>query len=380
MNYGKFLLVITTVILVGCSSNNDIVVGGLFPLTGNAATYGQSSKQGMQLAIDEFNQQGGIEIDGQLRKIRPIYEDTEGSPEKAANACQKLISQNGVSAIIGAVMSKNSLAIAPICQDAKVLMISPASTNIKVTEEGDYIFRACFIDPFQGTVMANYAYNIAGTKKAAVIFDNGNDYNKGLAEVFRRKFERLGGQVVAYEAFTDEASTVDFKAQLTNIKAQSPGFLYSPNYYLADALIMKQAHEIGLDIPTGGADGWDSPQLVEIGGEHVEGCVFTNHFSKDDTNSVVRNFVKKYREQYDTDPDALASLAYDAASILLKAMAQAGSLDGEKLKESTKTISVQGVSGAIRFDEKRNPIKSAVILKISQGKQEYVATINPGSN
>ncbi len=361
--------------LGGCAQKDEIVIGGLFPLSGNAATFGQSSKQGMQLAVDEFNNKGGIAIGGSKMPVRAVYEDTEGSPERSANAAQKLISQNGVAAIVGAVMSKNSLAIAPICQSSQVPMITPASTNVKVNEAGDYIYRACFIDPFQGAVMAKYAYENLEAREAAVIFDNGNDYNKGLAEVFREEFEKMSGEIVAYEAFTDEANTVDFKAQLTNIKAAQPDFLYSPNYYAADAIIMKQAHEIGLDVHTGGADGWDSPQLVEIGGEHVEGCVFSNHFSKDDTSDVVQSFVFKYTDRFGAPPDALASLAYDAANILLKAVEDAGSLEGEDVKNAMAIVSVEGVSGEITFDENRNPIKPAVILKIEGGKQTYVTEI-----
>ncbi len=363
--------------VVGCGAKDEIAIGGLFPLSGNAATFGQSSKQGMQLRVDEVNAKGGITIDGRTLPVRGIYEDTEGSPEKAANACQKLISQDGIHGLVGAVMSKNSLAIAPICQAAGVPMISPASTNVKVTEAGDHIFRACFIDPFQGAVMARYAYDELEARRAAIIYDNGNDYNKGLAEVFRSTFEELGGEVVAYEAFTDEANTVDFKAQLTNIKSADPDFMYSPNYYQADAIIMKQAHEIGLRVPTGGGDGWDSPQLVEIGGDDVEGCYFSNHFSKDDKSPVVQGFVEKYEERFGAAPDALASLAYDAATILLAAIEKAGTLDGAAVREAMKGIEVNGVSGRITFDEQRNPIKSAVILQIQDGEQKYVATVQP---
>jgi branched-chain amino acid transport system substrate-binding protein len=364
-------------VLSGCKNNQTITIGGLFPLSGNAATFGQSSKQGMQLAIDQVNAKGGIIINEKNLPVSPLYEDDEGQPEKAANACQKLISQNGVCAIIGAVMSKNSLAIAPICQESKVPMISSASTNEKVTEAGDYIFRACFIDPFQGAVMADYAFHVLKAERAAVIYDNGNDYNKGLAEVFKRKFIELGGQIVAFEAFTDETNTVDFKAQLTNIKAAKPDFLYSPNYYASDAIIMKQAHEIGLMVITGGADGWDSPKLVEIGDGDVESCVFSNHFSKDDTSSVVRDFVARYRAAFGADPDALASLAYDAASIALNALKTTGSINGEQLKNAIRNSKVQGVSGTIVFDDKRNPIKSAVILRIENGQQKFVMHVKP---
>jgi branched-chain amino acid transport system substrate-binding protein len=372
-------LCVLSALLIGCTTKapKEIVVGGIFPLSGNAATFGQSSKQGMQLAADDVNQKGGLAVGGAKLLVKASYEDDEGNPEKAANACQKLISQNGVKAVIGAVMSKNSLAIAPICQEAKVPMISPASTNVKVTEAGDFIFRACFIDPFQGAVLANYAYNQLNARKAAAIYDNGNDYNKGLAEVFKATFEKLGGKIVSSEAFTDEANTVDFKAQLTNIKAAGPDFLYAPNYYAADAVIMKQAHEIGLNVPTGGGDGWDSPQLTAIGGKDVEGCVFSNHFSKDDTSAVVQNFVKRYREKYGAEPDALASLAYDAAVILFGAVEKAGTLDGTAVRDAIKASHVVGVSGTITFDEKRNPVKSAVVLKIENGQQKYVMTVAP---
>jgi branched-chain amino acid transport system substrate-binding protein len=371
------ILLSLSLFLVGCSRQKEIVVGGLFPLSGNTATYGQSSKQAMELAIDETNREGGIAVAGTKLQVRGVYEDDEGQPEKAANACQKLISRDGICAIIGAVASKNSLAIAPICQESRVPMISSASTNEKVTEAGDFIFRACFIDPFQGMVMAKYAANSLKAKKAAVLYDNGNDYNKGLMEVFSRKFIEGGGTIVAKEAFTDEANTVDFKAQLTNIKAAAPDFLYCPNYYTADAMIMKQAKEIGLSAPTGGGDGWDSPELVKIGGPAVEGCVFSNHFSKDDTSGVVQNFVRKYKEKYGVDPDALASLAYDATVILLSALKKTQSIDPDALKEAIRTDSAAGVSGTITFDEKRNPIKSAVILRIRNGRQEFVERVAP---
>jgi branched-chain amino acid transport system substrate-binding protein len=375
----KILLIILFVILFifSCSKQKkEIFIGGLFPLTGNTATFGLSSKQGMELAILEINEAGGIEVDGVIMPVKAIYEDDEGQPEKAANACQKLISRDGVCAIIGAVASKNSLAIAPICQEAHIPMISPASTNEKVTEIGEYIFRACFIDPFQGMIMASYAANKLNAKKAAIIYDNGNDYNKGLANVFEKKFIEYGGTIVAKEAFTDEANTVDFKAQLTNIKAAKPDFLYCPNYYAADAIIMKQSKEIGLNVPTGGGDGWDSPKLVEIGGNAVENCVFSNHFSKDDTNFIVKNFVSKYKQKFSSDPDALASLAYDATTILLTAIKKAKTLKPEILKETIKTIEVNGISGTIKFDEKRNPIKSAVILKIQNGKQVFIERVS----
>ena len=381
----KFLI-ITFVFLVaffhtGCSDfiqkADEIRIGGIFPMTGAAATFGKSSKEGMQLAIDEFNGKGGILIDGKKLLVNPIYDDTAGQPEQAANVCRKQIDQDKVVAIVGAVMSMNSLAIAPICQSKGIVMVSSASTNPAVTLKGDHIFRVCFIDPFQGTVMARYVYNDLKLTRAAILFDNGNDYNKGLARFFESNFRQLGGEVVAIEAFTDEEKTVDFRAQLTKIKNADPEFLYLPNYYAADALILKQARELDMEVVAGGGDGWDSPKLVEIGGTAVEGGMFSNHFSKADPSPEVQGFVTKYRKRYYAEPDALASLAYDAAFVLMSAIEKVGSLKGKAIRDSLKAIKHNGATGKIAFDEDRNPIKSAVILQIKNGKQRYVTTVNP---
>lgn len=376
----KLVITIISIISIGITSYSqakEIHIGGIFPLTGGAATFGKSSKEGMQMAVDDFNAKGGIDIEGKKLLIKAIYDDTAGQPEQAANVSRKQIDLDGVVAIVGAIMSKNSLAIAPICQSKGVPMVSPASTNPEVTRKGDYIFRVCYIDSFQGATMANYVYNNLKLTKAAVIYDNGNDYNKGLAKFFEEQFKALGGTIVASEAFTDEDKTTDFRALLTKIKSKRPEFLYSPNYYTASAPIMMQAKELGLDVPTGGGDGWDSPKLVEIGGEDVEGGVFTNHFSKEDPRPEVQNFIEKYEEKYKTEPDALASLAYDAAFVLLSAIQKAGSLKGSDIRDALKMIRINGVTGNISFDENRNPVKSVVILQIKDGRQKYVTTINP---
>jgi branched-chain amino acid transport system substrate-binding protein len=352
-------------------------LGAIAPLTGSAATFGVSSKNGLQMAIDEFNAAGGAVIDGIPTTVNAVVEDDTGSPEVGASAAQKLISQDKIIGLVGAVTSKVTLAVAPIMQAAGIPTITGTSTNVQVTQVGDYIFRGCFIDPFQGTVMANYVWNTAKLKTAAVLYDNGNDYNMGLAENFRTSFEKLGGKVVAFEAFTDEEKTIDYKAQITNIKATNPDFLYLPNYYGATALILKQAREIGLNIPAGGGDGWDSPKLVEVGGAAVEGGVFSNHFSKDDPRSEVQGFVAAYRAKYGVTPDALATLNYDATGLFLKAFAKAGTTKGSEIRDTMKGISFQGVTGLLSFDAQRNPIKSAVILSIKDGIQHYVTTINP---
>lgn len=367
---------------LGCSPSTEtkervVNLGGIFPMTGASATFGASSKNAEVMAAEEWNAAGGAMVDGVKTTVNVIVEDDQGSPEVGASAAQKLINQDQVIGVIGAVMSKVSLAVAPICQAAGIPEISPTSTNVKVTLVGDYIFRACFIDPFQGTVMAKYAYETLGVKTAAVLYDNGNDYNKGLAENFKAAFEKLGGKVVAYEAFTDEEKTVDYKAQLTTIKAAKPEFLYLPNYYGSAALQLKQAREMGLNVPAGGGDGWDSSKFVEIGGAAVEGGVFSNHFSKDDQAPAVQTFVKAYTAKYGEAPDALAALAYEATNLFLDAFKKCGSTKGSDIRDAMKNTNYVGISGAYKFDANRDPIKSAVIIKIENGQQKYVATVNP---
>ena len=330
------------------------------------------------MAVEEINQQGGIEAGGKKYKLDLVFEDDEGRPESAANAYRKLIDQDGVLAIVGTVMSKCSLAGAPIAQEAHIPMISSASTNPQVTLVGDYIFRACFIDPFQGRIMANFAFTSLGKRKAAVLFDNGNDYNKGLAEFFKTRFEELGGQIVAYEAFTDEDKTQDFSAQLTKIKAAGPDILFLPNYYSSVAMIAKQARAMGLNIPMAGGDGWDSPQLMVLGKEAVEGNFFSTHFSKDDPSPQVQKFVKSYSEKYHQNPDALAALAYDACLLLFEGLRTAKDLKGEDIRDALKNIkNFPAVSGQITFDAQRNPIKGAVIIKVENGQQVFYQRINP---
>ncbi len=357
----------------GCTKKEAevIKIGGVGPVTGEASTFGVSTRNGYEMAIEEWNAKGGV----LGRKIELYFADDKGDATEAATAYTKLINQDKVVAIAGTVMSKCSLAGAPICQSAGIPMVSPTSTNPKVTEVGDYIFRACFIDPFQGTVGANFAYNNLGARKAGVIFDLGNDYTKGLAEFFRAQFEKLGGTIVAFEGHP--TGTTDFTPQLTKILAGNPDVIYCSDYYNDDGLMAKQARGLGFKGPFVGGDGWDSPDLFKIGGDAVNGAYFTNHFSKDDTRPEVQNFVSKYRAKYGQDPDALAALGYDAMGLLIQAIQNAGSTEGVKIKDALKNISYQGVSGLITFDENRNPVKSAVIIKIENGQQVYETTVNP---
>jgi branched-chain amino acid transport system substrate-binding protein len=370
--FSAAMAVIVAGTFLACDSGSKTFnLGGVAPVTGEAATFGASTHNGIELAVSEWNAQGGV----LGKQIKLAFADDKGDPAEAATVYTKLIEQDKVSAIVGTVMSKCSLAGAPICQNAKVPMISPTSTNPKVTQVGDYIFRACFIDPFQGTVGAKFAFDTLKAKKAACLFDVGNDYTKGLSEFFKAKFTALGGEITGFEGHA--TGTTDFKAQLTKILAGKPEVLYVSDYYNDAALIAKQARELGFKGPLIGGDGWDSPKLVEVGGAAVEGCYFTNHYSQDDTRPVVQDFVKKYKAKFSSDPDALACLAYDGTNLMLDAVKRAGKAEGPAIRDALKTADFAAVSGQVKFDADRNPVKSAVIIEIKGGKQVYCATVNP---
>lgn len=372
-----FLILVIFMFSLSVASAKEIKIGGVACLTGAAATYGASTRNGTVLAFEEINDEGGVDIGGEKYLIHYIFEDDQGSPEVAANAFRKLIDQDEVYAILGSVMSSCTLAGAPIAQDSGVPVISPTSTAVQVTRTGDYIFRSCFLDPFQGAVVASFSYNDLKAKTAAVIFDSANDYTKGLAEAFRESFEKLGGKVVAYESFVEESKTFDFSPQLTNIKSANPDVIFLDAYYSAASLMAKQARGLGITVPFMGADGWDSAEFTKLGGEAVEGGHFCNHYSPEDPRPIVQNFVKKYAEVYGETPDALATLAYDAALILIDSLNRAGSLDREAIRDAIMATNLECVSGVITFDEYGDPIKSAVINKVVDGKFVFQKFVTP---
>jgi branched-chain amino acid transport system substrate-binding protein len=278
--------------------------------------------------------------------------------------------------MLGEVSSSRSLAAAPICQANRVPMISPSSTNPRVTQVGDYIFRVCFIDPFQAEVGARIAWEILKLKKVAILSDVRNDYSVGLQTFFRQHYKQLGGEVVAEQSYSEGDS--DFRAQLTQIKSASPEGIYVPGYYTEVATIARQARELGITVPLIGGDGWDSPRLWEIGGEALNGCYFSNHYSVDDPSPAVQKFVADFRKRFNETPDALAALGYDAARILADAMTRAGSTSGDKVRDAlAATKDFQGVTGKITINSERNAVKPAVVLKIENGKFVYVDTIKP---
>jgi branched-chain amino acid transport system substrate-binding protein len=374
----KIALILVCLLILSCKPQENVIkIGLVAPLTGDVKTFGESTKNGFLLAIEEVNSQGGING----KQIKPFIQDDKNDPTEAKNAGSKLINQDGVKLIIGSVSSKCSIPLAQDCQDAGVVMISPTSTNPKVTvrDDGsrrDFIFRACFIDPFQGKVAAKFALENLKAKTAAILYDVGNDYVKGLAEFFRDNFTQGGGRVLVYESY--QKDDTDFSALLTKIKQASPDILYIPDYYNKVGLIAKQARQMGIKAILMGGDGWDSPEMLKIAGDAIVGGYFTNHYSPDDPRPEVQEWVKKYLAKYGSSPDALATLAYDATCLLLEAIKKANSDNPVKVKEALQGIKdFKSVSGNISFDEYGNPIKGAVILRYTKEGQEYVATVNP---
>jgi branched-chain amino acid transport system substrate-binding protein len=349
-----------------------IVVGEVGSFTGATATFGISTHQGIELAMKELNAKGGL-----LGKpVEVVKIDDQGKEEEAATATNRLITQNKVVAILGEVASKRSKAMAPIAQQHKIPMVSPSSTNPEVTKIGDYIFRVCFIDPFQGAVMAKFAFDNLKAKKVAVLRDVGEDYSVGLADAFVETFKKLGGTIVVDESYT--GTDMDFKAQLTSIRGKKPDAIFVPGYYTQVGLIARQARELGLKMPLMGGDGWDSPALFEIGGKAVEGNYISNHYSPDDTSEVVKSFIARFKEAYGTIPDGLAAQGYDAAGVLFDAVKRAGTVESKAVRDAlAATTNYQGVTGVITIDENRNASKPAVVLKVEKGAFKFVTSMKP---
>lgn len=372
--------------LVGCgtekgnSSGGDdkvIKIGANLELSGGVASYGQSILEGLELAIEEINKDG---IDG--KKIKLVKADNKSEGSEATANVLKLIDQDKVSAIVGAATSGNTLAQVQIAQDKKIPIITPTGTNPDLTFKddklNDFIFRTCFIDPFQGNVAANFASKELKVKKAAIYVDSSSDYSKGLAAAFEKQFKENGGEIVAEEAFV--AKDTDYRATLTNLKSAKPDFIFLPGYYEEVGLIVKQAREAGLDVPFMGGDGWDSPKLIEIAGkETLNNTYITNHYSSGDPDEKIQKFVKAFGEKYSgKSPDAFNALGYDTGYVLADAIKRAGSGDSEKIKkalESTEDLAL--VSGNFKLDDKHNPIKSATILEFVNGEQKFKSKIDP---
>ena len=371
--------------LTGCgggskgADGDTIKVGGLLEMTGGSASFGISGKNGIDLALRKINEKGVLGG----KKLSLVVADTKSEASEATNGMQKLISQDKVVAVIGPNQSSAVIASGAINNGAKVVDITPMGTNPDVTVDPKtkqvkpYSFRTCFIDPFQGTVMASFASNELKVKRAAIYIDNTSDYAKGLAQFFKENFVKNGGLVVIEEAYLQKDT--DFKSTLTKIKAAKPDFIYIPGYYQEVGLIVKQAREMGITVPMAGGDGWDSAKLPEIAGKAaLENTFFSSLYSPDDTSDLNKDFVAEYKKAYNTNPDVFAALAYDSTLLVAKAIEDAGSADPAKIGEAMAKIKgFKGVSGEVTFNEQHNPIKSAVIIEHKDGKQTFKTKVNP---
>ncbi|MFO7650359.1 MAG: ABC transporter substrate-binding protein [bacterium] len=365
-------------VALSCGGGEGIRIGLMAPLTGNVKTFGESTRNGAMLAFDEVNAAGGVNG----KKLVIIVTDDKNDPTEASNAGSKLIDMDRVVAILGSVTSKCSAPLSDKAQAASIPMITPTSTAPKITvgEDGkrkDFVFRACFIDPFQGAVAARFARDSLKAATAAVLFDNGNDYSRGLAEFFRNEFVRLGGRVVGYEVYGELDQ--DYSPGLTKVKRGDPDVLFLPDYYNKVALIVKQARQLGLTrAALLGGDGWDSPKMLETAGPDIVGGYFTNHYSPDDPRPEVQEWVAKYEKKHGQRPDALATLGYDAALLLVEALKKASEPTPQAIRDALAQITdFPCVSGNITFDEWGNPIKTAAVLQYTADGQRFVGNVRP---
>ncbi|MBQ7158858.1 MAG: ABC transporter substrate-binding protein [Treponema sp.] len=367
---------IASLLAVGCSKSGSdtIKIGSIGPLSGAVAVYGVECKNGIDLAVEEINAAGGVK--GQLLEV--VAEDDEGNPEKSVSAYKKLVTKDQVKYIIGSLTSGCTQAITQSAQAQKIVQIAPAATAPAITDAGNYIFRACFIDPFQGTVGGKFAADNLGANSAAILYDIGNDYSVGLKENFFKEFERLGGRVIAQESYN--TGDKDFNAQITKIKNVNPDVIYLPDYYGTVALIAKQLRAQGIVKPIVGADGWDG--LTENAGEEVLNGYYSNHYATDSDSPAVQQFVAAFEKKYSKKPNAFAALGYDSVYLLKDALVKAGTNDSAAVRDALEATDGDYVTGHLTFDEKRNPIKSAVMLEMMRdvnGKlaTKYNTTVNP---
>jgi branched-chain amino acid transport system substrate-binding protein len=355
------------------SETGPIVIGAYLSMTGSMATFGESTFRGAQIAVDEANAQGGL----LGRPVELVLLDDQGRSEEVGNAVSRLIDVNGAAAIMGEVASTLSLVAGRICQRRKVPMVSPSSTNTKVTQVGDYVFRACFLDPFQGFAMAKFARENLKLNKVAILKDVRNDYSVGLADAFYKAFTKLGGQIVAQESYS--AGDTEFSAQLTKVKATGPEGLYVPGYYTEVGGIARQARRLGIKAPLMGGDGWESPELRNIGGEAIVGSYYSNHFAADAPGARAQGFIKVWRGKFGSAPPALGALGYDATLMIIDAIKRANGTEPDKLRAALATTKeLDAVSGKLTLDANRNPVKPAVVVRVTDSGEVFEAEIPPG--
>ena len=353
-------------------ATGDIPVGVYAALTGDQASFGNATVQGVKLAADEINAAGGV----LGRRIKLIIEDDQGRPDQAASVVTKLITSDDVIAVIGENSSNNSLAAAPICQSNKVPMISPSSTNPAVTERGDYIFRVCFTDPYQGKALAFFVKNNLKLDSAAILLDKKNDYSVGLAQFFEKEYVALGGRITGTQSYS--GGDTEFRPQLTTLKRGNPQVLFIPGFYTEVGQIAIQARDLGYTVPMVGGDGWDSPTVIEIGGKSIDGSYFSDHYFVGDPRPLVQQFVSKIQQRHGKRPEANAALGYDALKIFAAAATRAGSLDRAAIRDQiAATKEYDGVSGLITMGADRNPIKPVAMIKIENGQMGFAGWVKP---
>jgi len=379
---GVLASVMAMTLLAGCGGNTgsstsgttgDVIkIGAIGPLSGAASTYGISVKEGAQLLEKEVNDAGGING----KKIQFVFEDDQADPNSSMQAFNKLVDDEKVCAILGPVTSGATLAVAPNATSRQIPMITPTGTEPTITKVGgEYMFRGCFVDSFQGEVLAKYSNETLKSKTAAVLYNSGSDYSKGIADSFKAKFEAAGGTVGEFLTYNDKDT--DFKAQLTKIKSLNPDVLVLPDYYNVVGLIAKQARGMGIQSQFLGGDGWESEELTKIGQDAVNGALYINHYYSGDTDPAVKSFVDSYKKEYNKEPDAFAALGYDSAKLLVKAIEKAGNTDGPAIKDALAGMEMTSVTGNIKFNDERSAIKSAAIIKIDGDKKVLAGKVNP---
>ncbi len=386
--YVLVVLVVAALTVAGCggastpakpADSKDIKIGVVYELTGNTASFGTAANNGTKLAFKEINAAGGV----LGKQITIVSADNKGEPSESANAMTKVISQDKVVAVVGFTTSSNGIAGSAVNEANKIPFMAAATTNPKVTvneatgKAKPYTFRVCFIDPFQGTVGANFVLKDLKLKKAVVMIDNSSDYSKGLAKFFKEAFTKGGGAIAGEEAYLQKDK--DFKAILTKIKGMSPEVIYLPGYYEEVGMIAKQAREMGITVPIVGGDGWDSPKLVEIGtAAGMNNTFFTNHYSPEDNSPASKKFVDAYKKEYGVMPDAMAVLGYDAAYVMADAIKRAGAADPAKIRDALEaTKDFPAVTGATTLNASHDAVKSAVIIEMKDGKMVYKTTVKP---
>lgn len=370
----KYLVkLLALLVLTSFAFGEEIKIGVIQGLSGPIAFYGQTTLNGIKLAIDQINEQGGINGD----KIKLIIEDNKGKAGESVVIAKKLINKDGVVAILGPTISTSCLAVAPIAQESKTPMLTATGTNTLITQAGDYVARICFIDPFQGEVMANFGSRNLNAKTAMILEDAGSDYSLGLSDSFKKRFLSNGGEVFGTEKYV--ATDVDFSAQLTKVKAKNPDVIFVPGYQEV-ALIVKQARELGIKSVFLGGDGWDSQDILNNAGDAINGSFVSTHFSAESQDPMIVDFLKAHIEKYGEEPSVLTALGYDAARVMVDAIKRAGSTDKEAIKNAiNSTKDFKGVTGTITLDENRNPVKDAFVLEAKDGKFVYKATVAPAA-